>query len=483
MTSSLWSPLPELRGARVAVVGLGRFGGSLGAIRWLAAQGARIHVSDRASASRLAESLDSIAGLVREGHVTVRTDSQDPSDIEGAALVVASAAVPMPWQNALLTQARAAGSIVTTEIALALRELEGVPTIAVTGSAGKSTTTSLVDEGIRAAGVDAWLGGNIGGSLLDRVLANGPRPEWLVLELSSAQLWWLSAQAREWGGMGTARWAPTIGVLTNLAPNHVDWHGSLQHYVQSKAGIVPEDGGASRFLSAQDAARTAALRRHLASEPWWPLDPSRLPEPPALHLAGAHNRENAALAIAALEAVAQHRSGDQHSGARDGAARFDHAAARAAIARFRGLPHRLEFVGEHDGLRFYNDSKSTTPASTRLAIAAFPDPARIHLIAGGYDKGIDLQSLRDLGPQLAGLYAIGQTGSAIALPESWSDCATLDTAVQRACARAQPGDIILLSPGCASWDQFRDFEARGEAFAALCQSSRDLVPRADTMAP
>ncbi len=463
--------MPPLRGSRAAVLGLGKFGGSAGAIRWLAAQGAHVIVSDKAPASKLASGIEALRALIQSGQVEVRTGQQDRPDIEGASIVVASAAVPMPWQNSLLNDARRAGSIVTTEIALALRELAGTPTVAVTGSAGKSTTTTLIHRGLEAAGCSTWLGGNIGGSLLDLAGASATRPTWLVLELSSAQLWWLSAEAMAWGGMGTGTWSPTIGVLTNVAPNHVDWHGSIRHYVASKAGIVPSGGTA--LLSSQDQVLTAALRRHVDDAPWWPVDPTRLPEVPPLLLPGQHNRRNAGLALAAIEAVMSHP-------ASRGTAHLM-SDATTAVSQFRGLPHRLELVGEVEGVRCYNDSKSTTPGSTRLAVASFIDPGRIHLIVGGYDKGVDLGPIRELAPQLAGLYAIGQTGPTMALPEPWSDCGTLEVAVERALGRSHAGDILLLSPGCASWDQFSDFEARGDAFAALCRSSRPRLHRADTI--
>lgn len=469
--SVTWCELPPLRGATACVIGLGRFGGSLGAIRWLAAQGAHVVVTDRAPAARLSDSLAEIQPLIAAGKVECLLGQQSAEDVRGATIVVASAAVPTPWQNSLLIAARDGGAVVTTEIALALRALEDVKAVAVTGSAGKSTTTTLLHRALDGGGLRTWLGGNIGGSLLDSLAQGVELPEWLVLELSSAQLWWLSDEALRWGGMGAGRWMPDVGVLTNLAPNHVDWHGSVEHYIASKAGIVPRDG-VGALLSAQERVQTATLCRSDSIARWWPQDPSPRDTPPPLLLPGAHNRHNAALAMTAARRVVELSQSPQS---------FSMQAARDAISSFAGLPHRLELIGEFGGRRCFNDSKSTTPGSTRLAIAAFPDPGRIHLIAGGYDKGVDLTPLREVAPQLAGLYAIGQTGPSIALDEPWSRCDILSRAVETAFARSHAGDIILLSPGCASWDQFPDFQERGLAFAAACRSCGGGARSADTI--
>ncbi|MDA1008561.1 MAG: UDP-N-acetylmuramoyl-L-alanine--D-glutamate ligase [Planctomycetota bacterium] len=451
-----WNQLPSLRGQRATVMGLGRFGGSLGAIRWLAEQGAEVLVTDPAKPERLTDSIAAMSPLIDRGQVRVRLGEHLDDDFSSAAIVVASAAVPMPWQNPLLTLARRSGAVVTTEIALALRALDGSRTIAVTGSAGKSTTTTLLHLAACASGRKAVIGGNLGGSLLNH-FAEASAADWLVLELSSAQLWWLSAKALTWGGMASSRWSPDIGILTNIAANHVDWHGELRHYIESKSGICPQDP--KQFCSLADPVTTGALAASCGARVWWPQRMSALVEAPALLLPGAHNKTNAALALTAAGMMA----------AMDGCP-FNMSAARSALASFKGLSHRLEFVGECSGIRCYNDSKSTTPQSTRLAVASFADPSRIHLIAGGYDKGADLSGIRALAPSLGGLYAIGTTGPALVGERGGVFVETLDRAVSAAMKRARTGDILLLSPGCASWDQFADFESRGVAFCALCTS-------------
>ncbi|MFM7798399.1 MAG: glutamate ligase domain-containing protein, partial [Planctomycetota bacterium] len=142
----------------------------------------------------------------------------------------------------------------------------------------------------------------------------------------------------------------------------------------------------------------------------------------------------------------------------------------ARLGDFRSLPHRLEYVGTFGGLRCFNDSKSTTPDAALLAVGAFPDAARIHLIAGGYDKKVELGSIRDLAPRLAGLYAIGATARQLVAHANARDCGTLEHAVRAAADRARPGDVLLLSPACASWDQYANYERRGEEFSALVKN-------------
>ncbi|MEM7756347.1 MAG: cyanophycin synthetase, partial [Planctomycetota bacterium] len=236
---------------------------------------------------------------------------------------------------------------------------------------------------------------------------------------------------------------PAVAVITGFAPNHLDWHGSLEHYRESKQSLIV---GADRVVLGPTAAEWPA-----------PLDTATITEPADLQLQtpGTHNRLNAALALAA-------------------AASFGLATPSDALANFKGLPHRLErlAVRTANNIALFNDSKSTTPEATSLALAALAEDGfgRVHLIAGGADKGVDLRPMFANATNIASVHAIGATADAIRQIRLESHAAgTLEAAVAEiARYYTQPGDAVLLSPGCASWDQFTNYEQRGEHFAQLC---------------
>lgn len=469
-----------LRGAKVTVMGLGRFGGGLGVTRFLAARGAHVLVTDRDTPESLAEPVKELAPLVEGGHVTLRLGTHEEADFIACDLVVASPAVPTPWNNRYLNAARAKGVPITTEIGLLVERLARDRTIGVTGSAGKSTTSAMLAHALRTGGGvggggRVHLAGNIGGSLLPEVHRVGP-DDLVVLELSSFMLHWLAAHNEA----GSEPWTPHLAVLTNIRENHLDWHGSFEHYRASKLAILRQHGvgvDAGVYVRTPDLSLDDTYPTTLhAIEPGeaWLAGRESL-RPPALRVPGAHNQLNA---VAAAYAGALTLAGPT---ARPGDAAFDAAARRcaAALATFDGLPHRLQFVGEARGVRCYNDSKATTPDATLLALDAFPDPARVHLIVGGYDKGSDLTPVARVAGGLAGLYTIGVTGPALAAAAGSRAiaCGTLDSAVRTALDRANTGDILLLSPACASWDQFTNYEARGQAFATLVREIGACAPR------
>jgi UDP-N-acetylmuramoylalanine--D-glutamate ligase len=443
-------------GKRVTVMGLGRFGGGSGVARWLAARGAQVLVTDVEPAEKLAAAVQGLDDLASRGVVEFRLGGHNVSDFSTPDLVVANPAVPKPWDNRFLRAAAAAGVPVTTEIRLAAERLDRARVIGVTGSAGKSTTSAMIAAGLRGCGVRAHLGGNIGGSLLPILPEIGP-DDWVVLELSSFMLYWLGE------GSGDSPWSPGVGVVTNITDNHLDWHGEMDHYAGCKLGIWRRQGpGDAAVLPADPAvagpladrmlaaARATGARVVTATRGDFPL---RVP--------GSHNRMNAGMALAAIGAALRDR--------------FDAHAAREAIASFEGLPHRLQLAAEGRGVRWYNDSKATTPESALLAVDAVAEGghARVHLIAGGYDKKSDLSLLARLGSTLGGLYTIGVTGPAIAASAGGTaiECGTLARAVAAARARVKPGDVVLLSPGCASWDQFENYERRGEEFCRLAREA------------
>jgi UDP-N-acetylmuramoylalanine--D-glutamate ligase len=378
---------------RVVVMGLGRFGGGVGVARYLATRGVDVLVTDLLGADSLANSLAKLDGLP----IRYSLGGHNVRDFTQADLVVVNPAVD-PRNNPYLTTALEAGVALTSEIRLLAGALPTrTKTIGVTGTAGKSTVTAMIghilDSGPGRGRVH--IGGNLGGSLLDRI-DTITADDWVVLELSSFML----------EGLALDGWSPHIAVLTNLSENHLDRHGSWDAYVAAKASIFqhqqPEDYAvllredASRFdLSRLPGEQTSLLADDV---PEANLDVDLL-------IPGAHNRMNAAMACTAARFV--------------GVAWGD---AQRAVASFAGLPHRMQLVCEHGDVRYYDDSKSTTPQAAMLAIGCFapsPDQASrgeagggTHVILGGYDKGSALNELgRFAGANCTGVYTIGATGN------------------------------------------------------------------------
>lgn len=450
----------------VTVMGLGAFGGGAGVAKWLLAQGARVTVTDLAPRERLDAEARALEAMAPPGRLVLRFGAHDERDFTQTDLVVVNPAVPRPWDNPFIRAAREREVPLTTEVKLLVERLPTRRVIGVTGTAGKSTTSTLIDLLLRATGRRSFLGGNIGGSLLERLgeISDG---DFVVLELSSFMLHWLA-------GDEDSGWAPNVAVLTNLAPNHLDWHGCMAHYSESKAVIRRHQAPGDRFVTRfdRDSPEKAEVAARTPVGRWWraPWEASlgdRLASSLSLRIPGEHARRNALLALDAVEAALHGRS-------------MNTDALIQALEAFTGLPHRLSLVAEVGGVRCFDDSKSTTPEATLVAVSAFPDASRVHLIAGGYDKGADLSPIRSLAPTLAGLYAIGATAPAL-VPHDHGGrgavCGTLEAAVGLAMGRAKPGDVLLLSPGCASWDQFRNYEERGRRFAEALRALEPLSSR------
>jgi len=463
--------LRDLEGKRVTLMGLGTFGGGLGAARFLIERGARLTVTDLKNEQELSPSLARLPA----GDITCHLGGHVETDFTDTDLVVASPAVPR--NSGMLLAAQAAGVPITSPMNMFLA-LCPAPVCAVTGTNGKSTTASLLEAILRRSGRRAWLGGNIGRSLLPELARIGPR-DVVVLELSSFQL----EDARPLG------WSPHVAVITNITPDHLDRHGSFEDYAEAKRTILrnqkPQDfailNARDRLLSRWaeeglgstvlffDAAPDPSRTRHgmaLAADRFvW--ENSRRTEVVCLRddlpLPGLHNAENAMAAAAAAFCL--------------GAASHD---VRDAFHGFVGLEHRIEPVGRFHGMRVYNDSYSTTPEAAIAAIKSFDGP--ITLIAGGYDKKLDLTALsRAAASAVEVLVAFGQTGPTLArharreglyLGRSLTveEVDSLEQAVRAADRLSMPGSTILFSPGCASYDQFSNYAARGRAFKELVRA-------------
>ncbi|QDT14831.1 Mur ligase family protein [Alienimonas californiensis] len=424
----------------VTVMGLGVHGGGAGAVRSFCRRGARVTLTDRRTEQELAEPL---AALGCEPAV-FKLGGHDPADFLNADLVVASPAVP--YRHEFLEAARSVGVPVTTELAVAAAALPAnVATAAVTGSNGKSTTCALLHAMLTARHARlgrgaAWLAGNGGGSLLDRM--DDVRPgDAVVWEVSSFQLEYLAE----------VQFRADAAVVTNFAPNHLDWHGTLAAYRSAKQAL----------LEHLRPADTAVLNAADLDVRTWPTAARRvLFETRICPLPGVHNAQNAAAAEAAALAL-------------DCTAADAEAGLKTAVLP----PHRLHCVAERGRVRFVDDSAATTPESVIAALEALPAP--LFLIAGGADKGADLSAAAAaIAARTAGAYFLGTTGprwrelTLAANPRHPAiHCGDLPAAFAAALTAAEPtGGTVLLSPGCSSLDQFASFEARGAAFAALAGS-------------
>jgi UDP-N-acetylmuramoylalanine--D-glutamate ligase len=404
----------------VLVIGLGRSGRA--AALALARRGVEAVAVDRA--------LDIDPGRLADDGVEIHLGTEEETLLEGIELVVKSPGVR--GEAPLVAGARRRAVPVWSEVELGFRLLE-TRIVGVTGTNGKTTTTELLGAVFRAAGRSVEVAGNVGRPLT-ALAEGGPlsAATWVVCEVSSFQL------------EDVDRFRPSVGVLLNLEPDHLDRHGTLAAYREAKL----------RLFANQEPGDTAVVPRAFGPVPgagrrveFDAGDP--LPAEPLLP--GLHNRENAAAATLAARAAG-----------------IDDAAIAEALRCFAGVPHRLELVAEIGGVRYVNDSKATNTGAARRAVAAFDAPLRI--ILGGSRKGEPFHTLVEtLRGRAVGVYLIGESAPELAaaldaagISYTWSR--ELEPAVRAAAAEARAGEIVLLSPACASYDQFGNFEERGEAF-------------------
>jgi UDP-N-acetylmuramoylalanine--D-glutamate ligase len=441
--------------ARVLVVGLGKTG--MSCARFLARRGAAVAVTD----TRVEPpGLDDIRRELPD--VALFLGGFDRSAFAAAELIVVSPGVSI--EEPAIREARARGVTVLGDIELFAQSAHA-PVAAITGSNGKSTTTMLLGEMARIAGRRAAVGGNLGEPALDLL---DPAVELYVLELSSFQL------------ETTESLAPAVATVLNVSPDHMDRYPDLAAYAGAKARVLrgaevavlnrddplvtAMPGGCERrgFTLGEPAPGDFGVRQH-AGAPWLCRGEEPLIRAAEVAIPGSHNRANALAALAMGDALG-----------------LPLEAMREALRGFRGLPHRTQLVAEIGGVRFYDDSKGTNVGATAAALEGFADaaPARTVLIAGGDGKGQDFAAL---GPLLARTArCVVLIGRDAPLIEAVLDPATprvrardMAEAVRLAAAQARPGDQVLLSPACASFDMFRNYEHRGDVFA---DAVRRLAP-------
>jgi UDP-N-acetylmuramoylalanine--D-glutamate ligase len=388
-----------------------------------------------------------------EAGVEVHLGTDGVALLQRARAVIKSPGVPA--EAPVIAAAHERGLPVLGELELAWRMLPN-EFIAVTGTNGKTTTVELIGQIHRDAGIPVSVAGNVGTAVSSLVGIVGAETT-IVCEVSSFQL------------EDTVDFAPEAAVLLNISPDHLDRHHTFEAYQRAKlllfarqgnddVAVAPLDlpvedlGGCARRLRfGTGAAASVSLR---AGELWWEERPLLAVD--EVRLRGAHNVENAMAAAAVCLARG-----------------IEEDAVRAGLRSFAGVAHRLEEVASRDGVLFVNDSKATNIASTEVALSAFVGGGPIHLILGGQGKGQDFSELRDaVERSCEALYLIGQDAPLIAaalagIDVPIADCGDLERAVTAAALAAEPGEVVLLSPACASFDQFADFEARGESFRAL----------------
>ena len=457
--------MTELKGKKVLVVGLGKSG--LAAALFLRRQGAQVTVSDIRSAESLAKE---IPALLEEG-IMVEAGGHGLLTFRRQDLIVVSPGVPLNTPE--LVQARNFGRPVIGELELAARFLKG-KILAITGSNGKTTTTALAGEILKEAGVPTLVAGNIGVPVVG-LIDESTDSTWSVIEVSSFQL------------ESTEQFHPKIAVILNITPDHLDRHGTFENYALAKERILTAQTASDFAVLNADNLRTAETGAHShAPIYWFSAKHSVLPGAwvendwvvyLAVHegtverilpvakipLKGEHNVENVLAAVCAArlagvpgETIAR------------------------AIENFKAVEHRLEYVETINGVEYYNDSKATNVDATEKAVAAFP--GGIHLILGGKDKGAPYSPLAQLlRERVRAIYTIG-----VAAPKIEADlrgvvpihsCETLANAVNAVATAARPGDVVVLSPACSSFDQFENYEQRGRVFKQLVLDRRDWKAR------
>ena len=442
----------ELKSKRVLVVGLGKSGAA--AAHLLHTLGARVTVSDSRQQTELGGEIPALLDL----GVVIETGSHGERTFRDQDLIVVSPGVPVVAPQ--LQQARTLGIPVIGEVELACRYLKG-RIVAITGSNGKTTTTTLVGEILKANRYETQVGGNIG-TPVTSLVEGSTEKTWNVLEISSFQLETVTS------------FAPHIAAVLNVTPDHLDRHGDFATYAAMKARIFESQKSTDHaVLNQQDAACREMAKKVSSQLSWfakdkldgngayvkdgnifWRTASSELNVMPLteMQLKGTHNVQNV-LAAVAMGMLAG----------------CDANKVRDAVRNFKAVEHRLEFVAEIAGVQYFNDSKATNVDATMKALESFP--ANIHLILGGKDKNSDYTTLRPLiDARVKRVYTIGAAAEKIEGHLTGAplvSAKTLERAIEAAAREAKPGDVVLLAPACASFDQFKSYEHRGRRFKEL----------------
>jgi len=416
------------------VVGAARSGAALAV--HLIAKGQRVLVVDQKKAEDLKDDIERFPAGAE-----LKLGGYDESVLDGVDVVYASPGVP--WDSALLEAARRRAITVSSEIDLFLRECRGT-VVGITGTNGKTTTTELTGIVLAAGERPVIVGGNIGDTVLDRLDEVTPE-HWVVLELSSFQL------------ESVERPHVHVGVILNITPDHLDRHRTFERYIDLKARAI-QFGGADDFavLNGRDPVVRGLASRTGAQVVWFD---KHQPQPP-MPLPGRHNLENA-LAAATVGRIAG----------------LSDAAIDSAIRSFKGVEHRLELVGEWNGVRWYNDSKATNPDAGRVALTAFPGQ-HVVLIAGGYGSGFELGAwVEDVLANVEAVVLMGKSADLLANELKNHPhvvrAGSLEEAVDLAAGLSSEGGVVLLSPAYKSFDMFKDYEDRGRQFKSLVHERFD----------
>jgi len=442
-----------LKGKIVLVMGLGRFGGGADSARFASGLARKIIVTDIANHGKLTPGLKSIAGIE---NIELRLGSHEEKDFLRSDVVIVNPAVPA--ENNFVKIARKAGKLITSQMEIFF-QLCPARIIGITGSNGKSTTTSLIHH-LLTAGIaqtdigysKVWLGGNIGKMPLLENLAKISAEDLVVLELSSFQL----------ESLGRIRKSPYASCITNLTPNHLDRHGTFEEYCRAKENIIAFQNDGFAVLNSKNTTCRSLFDKYKnnSNAIFTLFDTKNVGDElkKNFKLPGNANLENLAAAIAMADYFGVEKARQIKS-----------------LETFAPLRHRLELIQDQNGVKWYNDSISTTPESTIAALHAFDEPKI--LIAGGYDKELSFAELAEkIVQRTSKAILIGQTAKIIASEIDKKNNRTdlkismaqsLQEAVQIARKISQPGDVVLLSPACASYDMFENFEQRGNTFRKI----------------